>query len=309
LEEKLAKHKNDFGLWVEGARLRTLPLAIAPIIVASGIATTVPAFQWSKTLLALAVALFLQIGVNYANDYSDGVRGTDSNRLGPLRLTGSGTFKPKTVKFVAFAFLALGGLAGLILIALTGLWWLLGVGAAAILAAWFYTGGKRPYGYAGLGEVVVFLFFGLVAVFGTVYVQFPSLLDSDEVRLIAAPGAISLGLYAAAVLMINNIRDIETDRPVGKKTLAVRLGNGWAKAIYLLMIWSPLAIGWFFVKLSTVLLLAFVLPLALVLLLLPLTLIVLSAKTPGENILALKLTSYAALLYSILLALGLWKLV
>ena len=303
----MAKRKSDFNLWVEGARLRTLPLAIAPIIVASGIANTLQAFDWVKTLLALAVALFLQIGVNYANDYSDGVRGTDSNRVGPLRLTGSGTFKPKTVKLVAFGFLALGGLAGLALIALTQLWWLLAVGLAAILAAWFYTGGKRPYGYAGLGEVVVFAFFGIVAVFGTVYVQFPSMFDSAEVKLIAAPGAIGLGLFASAVLMINNIRDIETDRPVGKKTLAVRLGKNFAKALYLLMIWSPLALGYVYLVIQ--LPYAFVFPLALILLLTPLTLIVLTAKTPKENILALKLTSYAALLYSVLLALGLWKLV
>ncbi|MCX6486315.1 MAG: 1,4-dihydroxy-2-naphthoate polyprenyltransferase [Rhodoluna sp.] len=303
----MAKRKSDFNLWVEGARLRTLPLAIAPIIVASGIANTLQAFDWVKTLLALAVALFLQIGVNYANDYSDGVRGTDSNRVGPLRLTGSGTFKPKTVKLVAFGFLALGGLSGLSLIALTQLWWLLGVGVAAILAAWFYTGGKRPYGYAGLGELVVFIFFGIVAVFGTVYVQFPSMFDSAEVKVIAAPGAIGLGLFASAVLMINNIRDIETDRPVGKKTLAVRLGKNFAKALYLLMIWSPLALGYVYLVIQ--LPYAFVFPLALILLLVPMTLIVLTAKTPMENILALKLTSYAALLYSVLLALGLWKLV
>lgn len=303
----MSKKQSDLSLWIEGARLRTLPLAIAPIIVASGIANTLQAFDLPKTLLALAVALFLQIGVNYANDYSDGIRGTDSNRVGPLRLTGSGTFKPKTVKLVAFAFLALGGLAGLILIALSGLWWLIGVGAVAILAAWFYTGGKRPYGYAGLGELVVFVFFGIVAVFGTVYVQFPSMFDSKEVLLIAAPGAVGLGLFASAVLMINNIRDIETDRPVGKKTLAVRVGKNFARVIYLVMIWLPLALGYTYAVIQ--LTYAFVIPLALVLLLLPLTLIVVTAKTPKEHILALKLTSYSALIYSVLLAVGLWVLV
>lgn len=301
----MAKRKSDFGLWVEGARLRTLPLAIAPIIVASGIASTWQSLDYLKLGLALSVALFLQIGVNYANDYSDGVRGTDSNRVGPLRLTGSGTFQPKTVKLVAFGFLALGGLAGLALIMLTGLWWLLGVGAAAILAAWFYTGGKRPYGYAGFGEIVVFLFFGLIAVFGTVYVQFPSMFDTQEYSLIAIPGAVGLGLYSAAVLMINNIRDIETDRPVGKKTLAVRLGKKWSIFLYLLMIWSPLAIGYFYVKLNLIFLAAFVYPFAIVLLLLPISLIVTTAKTPREYILALKLTSYTALAYSFFLALGL----
>jgi len=300
------KRKSDFNLWVEGARLRTLPLAVAPIIVATGVSVTLQGqIDWLKTLLALAVALFLQIGVNYANDYSDGVRGTDSNRVGPLRLTGSGTFKPKTVKLVAFGFLALGGLSGLALILLTQLWWLLSIGAIAILAAWFYTGGKRPYGYAGLGEVVVFIFFGLVAVFGTVYVSHPELFNSRELILMVAPSAIGIGLYASAVLMINNIRDIETDRPVGKKTLAVRVGKGWAKAIYLFMIWSPLALGWFYPTVSVAFLAAFVYPLAIVLILLPVTLIVLTAKTPRENILALKLTSYSALAYAVLLALGL----
>lgn len=301
------KHQSDFSLWVEGARLRTLPLAVAPIIAASGAAMAMQAFNLGRTLLALGVALFLQIGVNYANDYSDGIRGTDSNRVGPLRLTGSGTFKPKTVKLVAFGFLSLGALAGLVLVVLTTQWWLLGLGAIAVLAAWFYTGGKKPYGYAGLGELVVFVFFGLVAVVGTVYVQAPEIFNVPESWLLVLPVAVGLGLFSSAVLMINNIRDIETDAPVGKKTLAVRVGKSAAKAIYLLMIWAPLAIGGIYLKIN--LIPAFVFPFALVLLLLPLTLIVLSAKTPKENILALKLTSNAALIYAVLVALGLWKLV
>ena len=308
LETKLSKkQQSDFSLWVEGARLRTLPLAVAPIIAASGAALAMQAFNLVRTLLALAVALFLQIGVNYANDYSDGIRGTDSNRVGPLRLTGSGTFKPRTVKFVAFAFLGLGALVGLVLVILTAQWWLLAVGAVAVLAAWFYTGGKKPYGYAGLGELVVFIFFGLVAVIGTVYVQAPKLFEIPETWLVVSPVAVGLGLFAAAVLMINNIRDIETDAPVGKKTLAVRVGKTAAKTIYLLMIWAPLAIGGIYLKIN--LLPAYIFPFALILLLLPLTLIVLTAKTPKENILALKLTSNAALIYSVLVALGLWKLV
>jgi 1,4-dihydroxy-2-naphthoate octaprenyltransferase len=303
----MAKGKSDLGLWVEGARLRTLPLAFAPIIIATGALTSAQgSIDLVKTLLALSVAVFLQIGVNYANDYSDGIRGTDSNRVGPLRLTASGSFQPKTVKLVAFAFLGLGALAGLVLVVLSGLWWLVAVGALAVVAAWFYTGGKKPYGYAGLGEVVVFVFFGLVAVFGTVYVQSPGLFDVVESTFLIAPGAIGLGLYAAAVLMINNIRDIETDRPAGKKTLAVRTGKGFAKAIYFLMIWSPLAIG--FVYTAIAIPAAFWYPLATLLLILPLTLIVATAKTPRELILALKLTSYTALAYSVLLALGLWKL-
>ena len=302
-----SKKQSDFSLWVEGARLRTLPLAVAPIIAATGAVSAMQAFDLTKTLLALAVALFLQIGVNYANDYSDGIRGTDSNRVGPLRLTASGSFKPRTVKLVAFGFLGLGALVGLVLILITALWWLLAVGAVAVLAAWFYTGGKKPYGYAGLGELVVFIFFGLVAVFGTVYVQAPALFAIPETWMLVSPVAVGLGLYASAVLMINNIRDIETDAPVGKKTLAVRVGKPVAKAIYLLMIWSPLAIGYTYLVINLVP--AFVFPFALVLLLLPLTLIVLTAKTPKENILALKLTSNAALIYAVLVALGLWKLV
>ena len=299
------KKQSDFALWVEGARLRTLPLAVAPIIAATGAALAMQAFNWVRTLLALAVALFLQIGVNYANDYSDGVRGTDSDRVGPLRLTGSGTFKPNTVKRVAFAFLGLGALAGFVLVLLTGLWWLLAVGALAVLAAWFYTGGKRPYGYAGLGELVVFIFFGLIAVVGTVYVQAPELFKLPESWKLVLPVAIGLGLYASAVLMINNIRDIETDAPVGKKTLAVRVGKPVAKAIYLFMIWAPIVFGYFYFTINFYR--AFINPLALVLVLLPLTLIVLTARTPKENILALKLTSYSALAYAILVAWGLWK--
>lgn len=301
----MAKSKGDVALWIEGARLRTLPLAIAPIIAASGVTIALQAFDWTKTLLALAVALLLQIGVNYANDYSDGIRGTDSNRVGPLRLTASGSFQPKTVKLAAFISLGLGALAGLILIVITALWWLLAVGALAVIAAWFYTGGKRPYGYAGLGELVVFIFFGLVAVYGTVYVQTSKQFGLETI-MIATPVAVSLGLYASAVLMINNIRDIETDIPAGKRTLAVRVGRTAAKGIYLLMIWAPLAIG--AVYLNVPLIPAFVFPFALVFLLLPLSLIVVTAKTPKENILALKLTSYSALAYSVLVALGLWKL-
>ncbi len=301
------KKQSDFALWVEGARLRTLPLAVAPIIAATGAAFAMQAFNLTKTLLALAVALFLQIGVNYANDYSDGIRGTDSNRVGPLRLTASGSFQPRTVKLVAFGFLGLGALAGFVLVIITALWWLLAVGAVAVLAAWFYTGGKKPYGYAGLGELVVFIFFGLVAVVGTVYVQAPELFKLPETWMVVLPVAVGLGLYASAVLMINNIRDIETDAPVGKKTLAVRVGKKFAKGIYLVMIWVPLAIDWTYLKIN--LIPAFTFPFALVLLLLPLTLIVLTARTPKENILALKLTSNAALIYSLLVALGLWKLV
>ena len=161
---KKSKKKASLKLWVEGARLRTLPLAIAPVAIGAGVAAELQLFNLTLSLLALAVALFLQIGVNYANDYSDGIRGTDAKRVGPLRLTGSKSVRPAAVKYAAFAFFGLAAIAGLVIVLLTQHWWFLAVGALAIVAAWFYTGGKNPYGYAGLGEVAVFIFFGPVAV-------------------------------------------------------------------------------------------------------------------------------------------------
>ncbi|MBP3222553.1 MAG: 1,4-dihydroxy-2-naphthoate octaprenyltransferase, partial [Actinomycetaceae bacterium] len=149
--------------WIEGARLRTLSASIAPVIAGTSVALTHGYRQWLQACLALIVGLSLQIASNYSNDYSDGIRGTDDNRTGPQRLTGGGLAKPQTVKYVAFFFYGLGALAGFILIWSTGLWWLLSIGVFAILAAWFYTGGKHPYGYIGLGDVFVFIFFGLVA--------------------------------------------------------------------------------------------------------------------------------------------------
>ena len=303
----MAKNKpSKFKLWVSGARLRTLPLAVAPIVAASGVTNALQAFNWTLTLLCLAVALLLQIGVNYANDYSDGVRGTDDHRVGPARLTASKAVPAEKVKRAALLSLGLGALAGLLIIVLSAQWWLLAIGALAVVAAWYYTGGKHPYGYAGLGEVVVFVFFGLVAVFGTVYVQYPKLFETLEVILVTAPAAVGIGFYASAVLMINNIRDIETDIPAGKKTLAVRIGKTPAKVLFVALIWLPLALNYTYVFLN--LPAAFAFPLAVILLVAPITLIALTAKTPGENILALKLTSYSALLFAVLLMLGLWKI-
>ena len=223
--------KQTVKLWVEGARLRTLPLAIAPVALgtATVLATTVP-LKPALTVLALAVALFLQIGVNYANDYSDGIRGTDANRVGPLRLTGSGSTKPQAVKFAAFLFFALAGLAGLAIVLITQQWWLIAVGIACIIAAWFYTGGKSPYGYAGLGELAVFVFFGLVATVGTSYIQV-GFLDQTAVLMGAA-----VGFFASAVLMVNNIRDRENDAKVGKRTLAVKVGRVWSSVLFLAML-------------------------------------------------------------------------
>lgn len=283
-------------LWVEGARLRTLPLAIAPVAIGAGAADSVQAFDLFLTLLALAVALFLQIGVNFANDYSDGIRGTDDYRVGPLRLTGSKSVKPEAVKLAAFAFFGLAAVSGLAIVLITGLYWLIAVGVAAIVAAWFYTGGKSPYGYAGLGELAVFVFFGLVATIGTAFIQ------TGFIEFNAILGGIASGLFASAVLMVNNIRDIETDKLASKKTLAVMLGKKSATVLYLLMIWLPFLILAFFVLLYPATLMGFF----ALLLVFPATMIVLSAKTAKELILVLKLTSFASLAYALSLSAGLF---
>nr|WP_235021871.1 MULTISPECIES: 1,4-dihydroxy-2-naphthoate polyprenyltransferase [unclassified Rathayibacter] len=278
--------------WIGGARLRTLPLAIAPVLIGTGATqVTDEGWHWVRALLCLAVALALQIGVNYANDYSDGVRGTDKNRVGPSRLTGSGAAKPKTVLTVALVFFGLAGLAGLALTILSGYWWLLIVGAAAIAAGWFYTGGRRPYGYLGLGEVFVFVFFGLVATVGTTFVQIGR--TNQESWL----GAVAAGLFACAVLMVNNIRDIPTDRLSGKRTLAVLTGPTVSRAIYSAFVLVPFAIA---VVLALFYPLAW-LTLFVLLAILPAILITLTARTAKELILALQLTSLGGLAYAAIL--------
>lgn len=287
---------NKLKLWVEGARLRTLPLAIAPVAIGAGAADSVQAFDLTLSLLALAVALFLQIGVNYANDYSDGIRGTDDYRVGPLRLTGSKSVRPEAVKLAAFAFFGLAAASGLAIVLITGMFWLIAVGLAAIVAAWFYTGGKNPYGYAGLGELAVFVFFGLVATIGTTFVQV-GFIEFNSVL-----GGIASGLFASAVLMVNNIRDIETDKLASKKTLAVMLGKKAATGLFLVMIWAPFVILGFFTLLYPATLMGF----ASLLLVAPATLIVLTAKSSKELILVLKLTSFASLAYALALAAGLF---
>jgi 1,4-dihydroxy-2-naphthoate octaprenyltransferase len=223
--------------WVQGARLRTLPAAAAPVLVGSGAAAHLGAFDLGRAALALGVALALQVGVNYANDYSDGIRGTDVDRVGPLRLTASGTASPRSVKGAAFAAFGLAALLGLWLVSITGQWWLVAVGAAAILAAWGYTGGRRPYGYRGLGEVGVFTFFGLVAVLGTTYTQ------AGELSWPAWVGAVAVGMLACALLMANNLRDVPTDALVGKRTLAVRLGEHRSRRVYAGLVVLPVLLG------------------------------------------------------------------
>ncbi len=215
--------------WIAGARPRTLPAAVSPVLAGTAVAVWAREEVWWKALLALVVSLLLQIGVNYANDYSDGVRGTDDNRVGPMRLVGSGVASPRAVKIAAFAALGGAGLVGLVLAATTA-WWLVGVGLLCILAAWFYTGGSRPYGYMGLGEVMVFVFFGLVAVLGTTYVQ------TESFELPALYAAIGVGCFACAILVANNLRDIPTDKVAGKRTLAVALGEDRTRHLYGLLV-------------------------------------------------------------------------
>ena len=212
--------------WVEGARPRTLPAAIAPVAIGTGLAMRADAFAPVLALLCLVVAVALQVGVNFANDYSDGVKGTDDRRVGPVRLVGQGLASPSAVRTAAFASFLVAMLAGLAITAIIGQWWLLAVGAACVAAAWLYTGGPRPYGYQGLGEVFVLVFFGLVPVCGTEYVQ------SLTVSAAGVLGGIAVGLLSCAVLVTNNLRDIPTDRQTGKRTLAVRLGDPATRALY-----------------------------------------------------------------------------
>ncbi len=204
--------------WLAGARPRTLPAALAPVLVGTGAAAALDGFRPLTALLALLVALALQVAVNYANDYSDGVRGSDAVRVGPMRLVGSGAATPRQVLGAALVSFAVAGLAGLALAALSS-WWLVAVGAACIAAAWTYTGGPLPYGYRALGEVFVFVFFGLVAVVGTTFVQ------TGSVDGLAVAASVPIGLLSVALLVVNNLRDIEGDAAVGKRTLAVLLGD------------------------------------------------------------------------------------
>lgn len=219
--------------WIAGARLRTLPAAVAPVLAGTAVAAYADQASWWKALLALVVSLALQVGVNYANDYSDGIRGTDDERVGPLRLVGSGLASPAAVKRAAFLAFGVAALAGIALTVATGAWWLLAVGALSVLAAWYYTGGTKPYGYLGLGEVMVFVFFGLVATVGTTWVQTESWGRIGWASVAAGAG---VGALACAILVANNLRDIPTDEVAGKITLAVRLGDRRTRGFYALLV-------------------------------------------------------------------------
>lgn len=218
--------------WLEGARPRTLPNAIAPVVAGTGAAASIDGTVWWKALLALVVALALIVGVNYANDYSDGIRGTDDDRVGPLRLVGSKLATPTAVRNAAMVSLAIAAVAG-IAVSLTSAWWLLLVGAVCIAGAWFYTGGRNPYGYSGFGEIAVFVFFGLIAVCGTQFVQ------AERVDWVGLVCAVAVGCFSSAVLVANNLRDIPTDTESGKQTLAVRLGDARTRTLHLALLLVP----------------------------------------------------------------------
>lgn len=275
--------------WIGAARLRTLPLAIAPVLLGTGAAmVVVDEFHWVIALFCLVVAVALQIGVNYANDYSDGIRGTDDVRVGPARLTASGKAKPRTVALVALAFFAIAAIAGLALTIRTQQWWFLVIGALCLLAAWFYTGGKRPYGYYGLGEVFVFVFFGLVATLGTTWVQAFTLPQE------AWFGAVAAGLFACAVLLANNLRDIDQDRAAGKRTLTVLIGRTATRVLFTLFVLLPFLIAGFLALFYPIAWLSLIVLLPV----LAAILIVWTYRLPRELVVALGLTSLSSLAYA-----------
>jgi len=285
------------GEWVEGARLRTLPAAVSPVIAGSAVAVFDDGFLPARAALALVVGLALQVGVNFANDYSDGIRGTDAVRVGPARLVGSGAASPGAVKAAAFACFGVAALAGLALVVVTQAWWLLAVGVACIVAAWYYTGGRRPYGYAGWGEVNVFLFFGLVAVCGTTFVQL------GRVPQAAVWAAVFAGALASAILVANNLRDRAGDEVVGKRTLAVRLGDVRTRWLVVVLV----ALGVFAtVQVALTTSLWALLGLVQVVLLAGPVRLVLGGGTGRVLITALKLVGLAELAGSTGLFVGLW---
>ena len=218
-------------LWFEGLRPKTIPAAVVPVIV--GTASVKTGLTLHRLLLALVVSIALQVGVNYANDYSDGIRGTDEDRIGPRRLVGSGLIDAKQVKVAAGISFLIAAIAGLVLAIMTSLL-LIVIGCLAILAAWFYTGGSQPYGYSGYGEISVFVFFGLVATVGSSYVQ------SQNIEPIAILCSVPVGLLASALLVVNNFRDLETDAKTGKQTFAVRLGKAKTQMLFALLLLGSL---------------------------------------------------------------------
>ena len=280
--------------WLIGARPRTLPAAVVPVLVGAACAVGEGGIVWWRVGAALIVSLALQVGVNYANDYSDGVRGTDTTRVGPVRLVASGIASPRAVKraaFVAFAVAALVGLA----LAATTTWWLLAVGVACIAAAWGYTGGPSPYGYMGLGELFVFVFFGLVATVGTTYVAV------ERATALSVVAGCGVGCLACALLVVNNLRDIPTDTAAGKRTLAVRLGDPRTRLVFVGLVVGAFAFaGLAAIWRPAALLVVFAIPVAAV----PVRAVVDRASGPAL-ISVLGATGRAQLAYGTLFALGL----
>jgi 1,4-dihydroxy-2-naphthoate polyprenyltransferase len=224
--------------WLAGTRPRTLPASIVPVMIGSGVAVGYGGFSLWRGALGLVVALALQVGVNYANDYSDGIRDTDAigKRVGPVRLVGSGLAAPRHVMLAAFGYFGVAAAAGLVLAAVTS-WWLVLVGVCCVLGAWCYTGGPWPYGYMGLGEAAVFVFFGVVGVAGAAFIEMGRL---SWLGLLASVPA---GLLSCALLMVNNLRDIESDPLSGKRTLAVRIGDARSRIVYMLFLLVPFVLA------------------------------------------------------------------
>lgn len=279
--------------WIQAARPHTWPNAFAPVIVGSGTAAFHFGFDLGHMLLALLVAWSLILGVNFANDYSDGIRGTDEDRSGPLRITASGKVKPTVVKLVAFGCFGIAAIFGLILTVSSGHLWMILVGILCILGAWFYTGGSHPYGYIGLGEVAVFIFFGLVAVLGTEYTQ------ANHISWVGICSAIAIGCISAGVNLANNIRDIPTDQASGKMTLAVRLGDHRSRLVFQILVAVPFIMS-FFIGTQTIfaLIALAALPLAVIA-----ALPVRDGKTGQDLIPVLGLTGRCMIVWSVITAL------
>jgi 1,4-dihydroxy-2-naphthoate octaprenyltransferase len=275
--------------WILGARPRTLPAAIAPVVVATALVGA--DFNWFRAALALKVAVWLQIGVNFANDYSDGVKGTDADRVGPIRLVASGMASASSVKSAAFFSFGVASIAG-VWLALLASPWLILIGVISIAAAWGYTGGKNPYGYRGLGELSVFLFFGVVATMGTYYAQ------TEKITLLSFIISIPMGALSCAILAINNLRDRPKDALVGKLTVAVRIGDRNARIMYvaLLALAHLAAIA---TLIPTVLLTVLALPMSI-----SVSRQVLSGISGKELIPILGKTGKLQMVFSILLAIG-----
>ena len=282
------------ALWFQGARPRTLGAAVSPVLVGTAVASRYGHVVWWRAFFCLLLAVALQVGVNYANDYSDGVRGIDTQRRGPVRLTASGLVAPALVKRAALLSFAVGGLLGLVLAAVVD-WRLVLVGATSIAAAALYSGGPKPYASSGLGEVAVLVFFGFVATCGSAYVQL------ERVPWLAVAAAVPVGLLACAILLVNNLRDVDSDKEVGKRTLAVRVGRALTRRLYRASLTlALLAVAAMAPTAPGALLALAAAPLGF-----PLLRIVASASDPQSLVRALVGTGWLQLAFSVLLAVGL----